>query len=86
MIVTVESEINWWRALSQNGFKFKGTFQKRKEFKLPVINIFEKDDIAYKVGNIDHQKEYIFFIELIKMQNNYLYLWQKRVSVLDDLT
>ena len=86
MIVTVESEINWWRALSQNGFKFKGTFQKRKEFKLPVINIFEKDDIAYKVGNIDHHNQYIFTIELIKMQNNYLYLWQKRVSVLDDLT
>jgi len=86
MIVTVESEINCWRALSQNGFKFKGTFQKRKEFKLSVINIFEKDDIAYKVGNIDHQKEYIFTIEMVKMQNNYLYYYQKRVSVLDDLT
>jgi len=86
MIVTVEKQIDWWRALSQNGFKFKGTFQKRKELVPTIINIFEKDDIAYKVGNIDHQKEYIFFIELIKIQSNYLSVWQKRVSVLDDLT
>ena len=85
MIVTVEKQIDWWRALSQNGFKFKGTFQKRKE--LPtIINIFEKDNIAYKVGNIDHHNQYIFTIELIKMENNYLSVWQKRVSVLDDLT
>ena len=83
IVVTVEKKIDWWRALSQNGFKFKGTFQKRKELVPTIINIFEKDDIAYKVGNIDHHNEYIFFIELIKIQSNYLSVWQKRVSVLD---